>query len=685
MAWFNHNGVWFRVHGDPGTDEARELMRMAVSDLSLSKTQNVNNLEIVDVNRFPFYQITSHFGKDTIELWPERYAEKKKGYYRETTERTKKEIIPKYFIAFEAYNSSGSQIGYVVCTDGALGGYELLVTDNVVNPHPIYPFSLYANYGAYPHAEYAPDGYSEWGEWFLPQREAANENGIDLVYPFHFPDWKLGTGWAGEGSHYRNHEDPDKYVSLANPYPLITPNGNEEVSYPHTGQPADKFISCESLGELKRTYYDVSQDTKFEEKLMALCSEQGAYEYGLEGADKAFSTYYSGDSGSYGSEIQIHCTYTDPRYSPSSGQIRGVKRSYDLTTLNIGPALMGVSVTEQGDAVKLVKYAVDLEATFFYTYKDQWSYPFIDSMRHFADASILDSLSRIEYMAMLDARAWYEYPSVLTWDGFLDEIGYNPNSSPYSLFTDQRTGFTDSDSDSDSESESYCIIASVAENSLKYAALVEVYQQASLSHSSGSLSSACGKLFSPEYYMDQPGVNESNCTYNQSSGGDEYQEVEFYLDVNGSKLHTFTEGQLGDNDEYRHDGAGYGFIRWWEEANWIALNTSLARRANGVIYTDIQSISTVIYQLWNDQELSKIAEVSFDHVEPSDAFFDGMDREWKENGYQANWHHIQTEDGNPILGPDEEPILCSGHFRCFKVMEIKDPVTTTEIITEGER
>ena len=101
MAWFNHNGVWFRVHGDPGTDEARELMRMAVSDLSLSKAQNVNNLEIVDVNRFPFYQVKSHFGKDTIELWPEKLVEEKREPFEHIQVSPRKETKVYHAFAYE--------------------------------------------------------------------------------------------------------------------------------------------------------------------------------------------------------------------------------------------------------------------------------------------------------------------------------------------------------------------------------------------------------------------------------------------------------------------------------------------------------------------------------------------------------------------------------------------------------
>lgn len=93
----------------------------------------------------------------------------------------------------------------------------------------------------------------------------------------------------------------------------------------------------------------------------------------------------------------------------------------------------------------------------------------------------------------------------------------------------------------------------------------------------------------------------------------------------------------------------------------------------------------VKYQLWNSETLEKIAEVDFDPIVPTEEFFNGLDR-WEE-GYQANWHNIpdESQEGGLMLGPDGEPLICSGHFRCFKVTTETDKVKTkrtTELVVE---
>jgi len=190
FAYFNHNGIWFRVHGDPGTDEARKLMRMAVSDLSLSKTQNVNDLEIVDVNRFPFYHVKSHFGKDTIELWPERYAEEKRERIEYIQKTPRKEIKVSYAFAYEVcdrdFIDGGTQneitgdipvpVGYAICQPGSLKGWELFETDNVI------PMHFMSNYNTRDNVA------GDWKRWVSSYR---NSNPMSTVYPFMYPDWKL--------------------------------------------------------------------------------------------------------------------------------------------------------------------------------------------------------------------------------------------------------------------------------------------------------------------------------------------------------------------------------------------------------------------------------------------------------------------------------------------------------------
>ena len=70
FAWLNLGGTWFKVYGDPGSDEAKVLIKKAISDLAISKMQNVNNLEVIDVNRFPYYHIQSREGMDIIKIYP---------------------------------------------------------------------------------------------------------------------------------------------------------------------------------------------------------------------------------------------------------------------------------------------------------------------------------------------------------------------------------------------------------------------------------------------------------------------------------------------------------------------------------------------------------------------------------------------------------------------------------------
>jgi len=674
FAWLNLGGVWFKVHGDPGSDEAKVLMKKAISDLVISKAQNVNELEVIDVDRFPYYHIKSREDKDVIELWPERIVKKKRKPLEEILKKKKEDIRPIYFIAFEAYDSTGNQIGYVVCTDGALGGYQLILSDNVVRPHPTYPFSVLHE----DHTQYAPDGYSEWGEWYLAQRLLKFEDGIDLVYPFHFPDWKLGTGWADEDSHYRGFEDPDQYVWMANPYPLLTELGEEEVPYPHTINPPDKYMfAAPSLeGDSIRTYHDVSQHTKFEEKLMNWISEEYAYQEGMEGSDQAFATYIV-DEYPYnpGEETQIHCEFYDPRYGDNS-QIRGVRRDNTKTHAHKVGAITGVTITEQGRPVKL---ALEWgESAGWYTYADQWSYPWIESMRYQGDGSDVNIWTGWEYKTAIDARDWYSYPLTLHWDNFSDQLSYDPVQTEWAVLN---YGEGDYSWNIDTDNTYCTIIASVAENASKYAAIIESGDYVRGWHREVTFHTACGKTFSPQLYAGQPGVDNSNCFFSGSTDTHTYDNYESYLEVNGQRLHTFASGSTGH--EGGHEGVGWAFIRWWEDANWIALNVSLAERYEPNPELGHGEVSSVIYQLWDDIALTMLAEVTFNPVIPSDAFFAGAgllsEAGYTAEGFQANWHNVPG-----INGPDEEPVICSGHFRCFKVLEMSDPEETTETIDLGE-
>jgi len=650
FAWLNLGGTWFKVHGDPGSDEAKVLMRKAISDLEISKAQNVNDLEIVDVNRFPFYQAKSHFGKDTIELWPERIEREKKRPLEEILKKEEKEIRIQYFIAFEAYDSTGNQIGYVVCTDGALGGYQLILSDNVVNPNPTHPFSVFHA----EHDEYAPDGYSDWGEWYLAQRVLKFEDGIDLVYPFHFPDWKLGTGWADRNGHYRGYEDPDQYVDNANPYPLQTLLGEDEVLYPHTINPPDKYLFTEpSLdGNAIRTYHDVSQHTKFEEKLMDWISEEYPMEIGMEGASQGFTIFIE-DEESPGEESQIHCEFYDPRYG-QNGQIRGVRRGNVKTHEYKVGANTGVTVTEQGRPVKLrIGFG---EMAGWYTYADQWSYSWIGSMRYRGDGNNENIWSGVEYKVVQDARGWYTYDAALTWENFSDQLGYDLSQFPQSEGTVLSTGSLNYSWNVNADNDFYTILASVAENPIKYAAIVKTVNEYHDQDMTGVLHTACGQQHSPRYYLGQPGVSTPNCYVELSDTGAEYGNCVIYLEVNGQKLHTFYS-----SDTFLSE-VDWAFIRWWEDAGWIALN--------------VLPGSAVIYQLWDDTGLTMLAEGTFDYVQPSDEFLATVEIE---EGHRVNWHNVPG-----IIGPDEEPVICSGHFRCFKVLEMSDPEETTETINLGE-
>jgi len=663
FAWFNLGGVWFKIHGDPGSDEAKVLMKKAVGDLAISKAQNVNNLDIIDVNRHPYYNIKSHYGNDVIEIWAGREELKRRKPLEIILEKEDEPFSPNC-IAFEAYDFEGNRIGYVLCADGALGGYQLILSNNVVNPHPTYPFSmLHAD-----HQSYAPNGYTEWGEEYLAERDLESVEGIDLVYPYHFPDWKLCTGWADVGTFYRGYEDPDQYVDNANPYPLQTVSGEDEVLYPHTIQPPDKFLfTAPSLeGDGERMYHDVSQHTKFEEKLMDWIPEYYPMQAGMAGASQAYSAYEHADPPySPGAASQIHCEFYDPRFG--TGQIRGVRRGNTKTyALRVGTET-GVSVTEQGEAIKL---ALEWgESAGWWTYADQWSFPWVDRERFAGEGTVSNIWSGWEYKTVVDARYWYNYDTTLPWDDFSSSLGYDP---PNTIWATLDYGNGDYTWNSDSDKDVHTVIASVAENEFKYAAIIEKGQLVSADDTTGILSTACGKLYSPQYYAGQSWVNTSNCSLSTSNTAFDNETYESYLEVNGQKLHTFV---TGETENYIHDSVGFGFVRWWEDIGWIGLNVSLASRGAWWPGMNPHTNTSVIYQLWDDTQLTKLAEVTFDVFDPSDEFLDNADAPY---GTRNNWHTIEGVEY------DEAPVVCSGHFRCLRVLDQSDPIKTTEKVYIGE-
>jgi hypothetical protein len=650
----NMYGIKYLIEGDVGSPEAKRLMCEAKSDLDVLKENNVLELDHIRLDKPNKYLINSQFGEDTVYINIPFKEKKRRLVLKSEEEKVKQEQETKYLIAFEAYNSTGQQIGYVLCTDGKLGGYKFVPTDNVINPHPIYPFNPYRA------DTDDPSFIDDWEEWFLEQRESRNS---DIVYPFHFSDWKLGTGWAeyvaiGDdyyvGGYYRGFDNPVDYVSLANPYPL------DELSYPHSGKPFDKIVFIDE----SKIYYDISQDTKFEEKLMNWVPEASAI--GLEGSERAFTVYITETLYEHGGESQIHCEYYDPRDS-STGQIRGVKRSFVDTYSHRESANTGITVTTKDKAIKLL---VPIGEGGIMTYADQWDYPWVSGIRFLGDGSYISSKSGVQYRTVADARDWYVYNTILTYDNFMsvENLGYDYSQYPFSTYTKFFYGELNSYLIGENESELYYIVASVAENESKYAALVRYSSSYSLSYTDYTRTGTpCGKSFSPEYYIGMPDPDESACTHTTNSDSDSHEEYESFLIINNQRVELFGEEYLG-----------ISFIRWWEEAGWIALNLSFL---DSISYESVE----VKYQLWNSETLEKIVEVDFDPIVPTEEFFNGLDR-WEE-GYQTNWHNIpdESQEGGLMLEPDGEPLICSGHFRCFKVTTETDKVKTrqtTELVVE---
>lgn len=137
-AWINWKGIWFKIYGDPSTDEVRYLMTKSANALQDLKDQNVYGLDLIERTVPPFYKVISNFGKDEIHIFPEVVKEKRRVVhripYKEEYEKIRVDIIP----AFEVYgykDGEWTQLGYVTCSSMSWKPpYTYWRTDNVIGP-----------------------------------------------------------------------------------------------------------------------------------------------------------------------------------------------------------------------------------------------------------------------------------------------------------------------------------------------------------------------------------------------------------------------------------------------------------------------------------------------------------------------------------------------------------------------
>lgn len=166
----NLQGISYYIYGDPGTEQAKQLMTIATKDLKELKGRNINDLDTIEFTRPPYSHVRSCFGKDEIFIYPDVGVRKEGLVEKIVIEKEKEDIRIEYLPAFEVYDQSGNQIGYVVCESGTWQPlYTPLLTDNVI---------------AYDASR--------------AEVEIARNQGV-TVYPFYFPNWKYYYG-GGDGN-----------------------------------------------------------------------------------------------------------------------------------------------------------------------------------------------------------------------------------------------------------------------------------------------------------------------------------------------------------------------------------------------------------------------------------------------------------------------------------------------------
>ena len=132
----NMYGIRYFIDGDLSDPHVKKLMVQARNDLQQMKSRNINNIPHIWLNKPNAYKVVSQFGIDSAYINVPRVEEKIKRKVEFEEKKEKKEELVEYLMAFEAYNSSKQQIGYVVCESGTFEGpYTFLETDNVIPPH----------------------------------------------------------------------------------------------------------------------------------------------------------------------------------------------------------------------------------------------------------------------------------------------------------------------------------------------------------------------------------------------------------------------------------------------------------------------------------------------------------------------------------------------------------------------
>lgn len=330
-----------------------------------------------------------------------------------------------------------------------------------------------------------------------------------------------------------------------------------------------------------------------------------------------------------------------------------------------------------------------------YTYANQYSYPLVSSLRYDGDVnmSLIQTLTQaIIFITAYELSVRYGEVPDLSYDNYLTDFhtftGHNCSDMINECVCDLRNYTFDSDTNESYDIETRVIVASVAKSKTDFTALVQVFKKSTLNTETiGPMGGIpCGGDFSPDYWpsVEDPSceetyrgpVDESACgAPSEDSSESETIECEYYLIVNGTKLHTFKTDDGSNCDSY-YEGAGYGFIRKWDEPRWIMIGTTLGRRSCNPedMFDAPTDLNTVTYQLWDDLSMEKLDEVEFDYVDPGAPFLAALDR-W-EDGYQANWHNVTDKNGNTILAPNGQPVICSGHFRCFRSIETGERVNS---------
>ena len=134
-AHFFLNGIRFRVFGDPTTEYCKNMMLVAQIDLQKLKDRSDESLTIIDHEVGPYFRVRSRNGQDEIYIYPEVGAKERVVEREIVIPEEREEVKVEYLPAFEVYNESKEQIGYVICESGTFNApYTLILTDNVIDP-----------------------------------------------------------------------------------------------------------------------------------------------------------------------------------------------------------------------------------------------------------------------------------------------------------------------------------------------------------------------------------------------------------------------------------------------------------------------------------------------------------------------------------------------------------------------